>query len=970
MSSGGSKIPVTIYMMAQHFGICAGPIDALKRIVIKEKDAWLGNVTAQSNFIIDQPELFGGVEKEGGIEGVVYYLPGLEDQIVDDVLAVKLGRSSGADCPGYRGIASIFMVGPAGTPYAADDATWNDHVTGEGGMYWSANIPYLPGVWAEVERAAIGLDPAFAFCGGVAGPSAAIFIAMDVSTQVNHGTRMQTIIDGTVGYLEYVRGLVAAGQILDLSVTWFWETTVSYKKRGISDVADIDDAIAFAEAASAGVSDICDWRQFANAAKTFFDATDDSIVDRQLVVAAWGTAGWPFMAADAAATLASTAEPFVCRVVMVENTIQSDALLIDSDADVPTIADGDGAGMATAMIGAITPTEAARRDANPAHMIYECLTNTDWGMGSPSTAINVTSFEDAAVTLHGENFCLSMIWTRQSSIQSFIQEVLDHIQAALFVDPADGLLTLKLIRGDYVADDLDEINPSNANLSNFSRKLWGEIPNEMVVTWTNPETEEDETVGFQDLASIATQGGIVSDSRNYYGVRNGLLAGRLAQRDLRGAGQPLAACDAEIDRTLWRVRPASVYKLTWPEYGASGIIMRVIDVDYGKPGDPTIRLALIEDVFGLDIGQYVEPAVSGWTDPSSPPQAISAALTEIITIPAFVAAREAASTPVYPTVLAGVLASSTNADAFGYALWGQLPLADGTLVWTSLAELAILGHAETGIALVAESSSTITFSSFIGNHLPMQAGFVIIGAAGEDGNEIAMFTTVGTSYVIQRGVLDTVPRAWASATPVYFVDDSLAFVDPTTRSSGEAVAYKLLMRTSLGLYPLASASLVNYTLTDRPWQPNRPANVIVYGAAFSSFAAPVDATARPDPWVTVTWANRNRLLEDSQVLSWTDASIAPETGQTTTITVLMTDGATVLATHDLLTGTTFDVPDASFGAEAAVIIRTSSSRDDADGVFESLQGFDHYVYVGASFIVSETGDARVAEDGSRRIMEG
>jgi hypothetical protein len=133
---------------------------------------------------------------------------------------------------------------------------------------------------------------------------------------------------------------------------------------------------------------------------------------------------------------------------------------------------------------------------------------------------------------------------------------------------------------------LPTIDPSNATLTNFGRKLWGEIVNEISVTWTNPDNEQDETVTVHDLASITTQGGIVSDSRNYYGVRYARSRKRLAARDLRSAGAPLATCDAEVDRTMWFLRPASVVLLDWPEYGLVGLVMRVTSIDYGKPGDP------------------------------------------------------------------------------------------------------------------------------------------------------------------------------------------------------------------------------------------------------------------------------------------------------------------------------------------------------------------------------------------------
>src|SRR6185369_14642067 len=556
----------------------------------------------------------------------------------------------------------------------------------------------------------------------------------------------------------------------------------------------------------------------------------------------------------------------------------------------------------------------------------ECLTNTDWGMGSPSTLIDVDSFDDAAQALFDEPLGLSMIWTRQSSIESFIQEVLDHIQGVLFVDPQTGLLTLKLIRGDYDPDDLPTIDPSSAELTNFGRKLWGEIVNEITVTWTNPDNEQDETVTAHDLASITTQGGIVSDSRNYYGVRSATVAGRLAARDLRSAGAPLATCEAEVDRTQWALRPASVLNLDWPEYGLDGVVMRVTSIDYGKPGDPALKLSLIEDVFGLDAGAYIEPPVSAWEDPSSAP-----ALLEheaVFTMPLFFAANSTVAafvdSPEYPEVLAGVLGTTSDADTYSWELWDEIALPDGTPEWNSLQTNTLAGYAELLIALDAEAETTFgpaDFDSAMGQTGPSNGAFMMIGDGTEETSEIALITAVGTEFTVSRGVLDTVPRAWPIGTPVWFIDDSGIFEDPTVRSAFEEVSYKFRTRTSQGLLSLAAAPLVEYELTECRWLPNRPADVKAYGVAFSSAVDPIDALARPDPWVTVDWANRNRLTEDSQVLAWTDATTAPETDQTTTILVLAPD-ETLLDTHDGLTGTTFDVPDSSFGSEPVVILRT------------------------------------------------
>jgi hypothetical protein len=300
----------------------------------------------------------------------------------------------------------------------------------------------------------------------------------------------------------------------------------------------------------------------------------------------------------------------------------------------------------------------------------------------------------------------------------------------------------------------------------------------------------------------------------------------------------------------------------------------------------------------------------------------------------------------FPEVFAGALGASSNTDASLYELWGEVTLADGSLEWQSLAVLNIVGRAELAGTLAAAATSTgVTFSSFVGSPLPEDGGFALIGGGAEEANEIALIAGTVSPYTLSRGMLDTVPRAWPAGTPVWFIAQDTLIEDPTVRSAAEIVNYRLRMRTSLGLLNLYAAPILTYTLTERPWLPSRPANVVAYGDAFSSSSDITDARARPNPWVTVTWSNRNRLTEDGTVLDWTEATVTPETGQTTTIDVLKTDGVTSLASHTGLTGTSFNVPNASFGSDTVVILRTSASRTDADGTFESLQSFDHWVRV-------------------------
>lgn len=126
-------VQVTEYRMSILYGICLGPIDTLWRIFVGEKQAWEGGLTAKATVDISERELFGGIKQEGGVEGRLFFLPGADDQVLDETLAARLGRTA-ATCPAFRGLAALFFTGDGDTD----------------GFYWSANSPYVRGTWAEV----------------------------------------------------------------------------------------------------------------------------------------------------------------------------------------------------------------------------------------------------------------------------------------------------------------------------------------------------------------------------------------------------------------------------------------------------------------------------------------------------------------------------------------------------------------------------------------------------------------------------------------------------------------------------------------------------------------------------------------------------------------------------------------------------------------------------------------------------
>lgn len=722
--SSAGKVAVDEYMMTIHFGVCS-EADALLGIYVGEKLAWEGEVTEQTDIAVNNPQLFGGPKKEGGVSGVATWLPGGILQKLSDALASRFGRT-GDTAPGYRSFASIFFHG--GSPGV--------------GFTWAANNPYLKGIWAKVRRAPKGLP--------------------------------------------------------------------------------------------AGLS----------------------------------------------------------------------------------------------LIGP---------DANPAAIVYECLTNRRWGMGAAAGVIDYVSFTNAAETLLNEEFGLSLKWTKQADIESFVSEILDHVQAMLYLNPANGKLTLRLIRGDYDEDTLPELTDDNCVVTKFERKLWGETTNEIQVTWTNPENEQEETVICQDLANISIQGQIVSDSRNYYGVRNADLAMQLAARDLRTAGSPLAALEISVDRSAWNYKPGDALRLTYPDYGIDGLVIRVNKIDYGKPEDRRIMISAMEDIFGLPTLGYRSGVGGEWVNPASAP----AVMTYIrpFTVPLYILQNELSdvdlSTAEYPEVFTGVLAASENTDTIGYDLLSLSPSATGAGVMSDVGTYPTVGYSVLASTLVAgEATSLVTgFPNLRGQVQPAVGRFVFIGNGHDSQMEICLIDQYDVSgWRLVRGAMDTVPRAWPIGTPVWIIDIAGKLIDPTIRAAGETATLSILTRTSLGMLDETTAGRVTYVTNDRPHKPQRPGNVKINGSRLPTF----DFLTGTD--FTVTWAIRNRLTEPTQISKWDSNSVTPEVGQTTTVKVLAPNG-TLLTSYSGLTGTSQVVTRAACGTGNYATVRVVSVRDG----IESLQGYEFTV---------------------------
>jgi hypothetical protein len=95
------------YHIGLQLALCHGPIDAIQEIRFEDKTAWKGE--QQSGDIeINEPSLFGGDDKGGGVAAIVKIYPGDNSQQIDSYLESHIPL-----LPAHRGLAYLVWQGPS-----------------------------------------------------------------------------------------------------------------------------------------------------------------------------------------------------------------------------------------------------------------------------------------------------------------------------------------------------------------------------------------------------------------------------------------------------------------------------------------------------------------------------------------------------------------------------------------------------------------------------------------------------------------------------------------------------------------------------------------------------------------------------------------------------------------------------------------------------------------------------------------
>lgn len=490
-------------------------------------------------------------------------------------------------------------------------------------------------------------------------------------------------------------------------------------------------------------------------------------------------------------------------------------------------------------LGLATPGVNAGKDANPMNVIYEILTNIEWGLGRPTSDINATSFTTAANTLLTEGNGFSFVMDSPITASDLLAEIERQIDGVLYINRTTGKFEINLARGGYTLSTKKAINAGNIlEITSFSRGSWDDTTNNVLVHFNNRALDYKDTyAGAQDMANMRLQGNkIVSVTQEYPGVKDATLGNSIAWRNLRTLAYPLAKAEVVCDRTVYDQNMGDVVRWTDPDLGFTDLPMRIKKVDLGELVDGKITLSLVQDIFVFDVAAFAAPTSTQWTPPPTTIQDIVTADRVIFEAPRafcnlatdrpgtlnriWVGCRYQGDSAVDFTVVGRPNSGSYTpvGDVSGFLVAGTLSTNLDASATQGSFSITLTPGPDTKFQLLAATEASVTASDCgtrLANPVLIGSEFMLFKTAVPSGANVSL----GGGY---RGVLDTAPANHTAGDRVFVlypgnIMDSV-FAPGTTEN------IKPLGRGRTTSLAEASATATNVVMSNRAQRPYPPSN--------------------------------------------------------------------------------------------------------------------------------------------------
>lgn len=497
-------------------------------------------------------------------------------------------------------------------------------------------------------------------------------------------------------------------------------------------------------------------------------------------------------------------------------------------------------------------------EVNPVEVLYEILTDGDWGYGYSVLDVDVQNFIDVGDVLHAEGNGWAFSWEAETDLGEIMDLVEEQIDGVVFLNRETGQWQIKLVRADYVLANLLAVTPDTNQLEveDFTGATWHGTANQTRIAFKDRARDYFDTfAGAFDTANLAMQGGeIVIANLTFPGVKSATNASALAAREMAARGYPLAHAVLRLNRSAWVLNPGDVFRWTEPRFRFVDVPMRVTSINYGNFRQGSIRVTCVQDIFGLDSAFFGEPQAPQWIRPTEDVGAISAANSRVFEAPkAFIDRDE--TQPIRPCrywfgarrqsgpeiAIQAWQRNAAGAPSGAFSLDGEVV---GTFTVGRLVAGLSAGAAQPTPAVVvegvpdsvleiAEAFETVTATA-IGQNL---RNLILINGEFLGVTAVSM---VGASTIqldgAYRGLLDTVPADHAMNDLVYFVF-VWGTLNQTEIPPTNQVEVQLRARSRTDTTTEGESVTQSFTMANRYNRPYPPQELRVNGARYPASAS-------------------------------------------------------------------------------------------------------------------------------------
>lgn len=546
---------------------------------------------------------------------------------------------------------------------------------------------------------------------------------------------------------------------------------------------------------------------------------------------------------------------------------------------------------------------------NPVHVAVQCLIDLRFGMKASHLQIG-QSFVQKANQLHhtdyvneygqtvpGEAFGIGLVWSGETSIRSFLNDIMRYINGNVYLDPSTGMLELALVRKvpESEIEDLPMFGPSQIiSIGVYTRPTGEETVNTVSIIYRQLKSEKTETVTRSNAAMLSIYNTVISESIEYPGIKNAKLAAEVCEREVKqrtslGAMYSgirvsrLAPEEGDITQAAYTLYDGAPFRLYWPEHGALGEVFRVSNINHKSITENYIEFDAVEDYFDSSTSVHITGvADSGWIDTNVLPDQVAPDEIRFIDLPYVTVLGAGGSTMINAlpssTAIFGIMATANDRGVTtGINVYTDVNDSNSLVMSGQLCPVSRLDGAlpildpenpVNSLMLTAKTKEFVGTSEFavVGAWFIVDNEKILCTAINDDPNDPDYLT-----MTLERGIYDSIPAAHAdNARMWWFNGVSAARFTRATYLAGEYETFYVAATGRIGDAPLGvSTPSITTTLKNTWFAPYPPANVKLDGVLYG------DCGMRD---YTIEWDCRDKISQSDVPVGWDNGGVPPEPG--------------------------------------------------------------------------------------------